>query len=67
MRAQSLHDQRIIKSTAYLAQGFHDGRAMCTTPGAGQTTQGHVHEGLQGARPLLSNLGDLLAPQERLA
>ena len=35
-------------------------------PGAGQTIQGHSHEGLQGARPLLSNLGDLPALQERL-
>ncbi len=29
--------------------------------------QGHVHEGLQGTRPLLRDLCDLLAPQERLA
>ena len=40
---------------------------MCDTRVAGQTMQGHSHESLQGARPLLSNLGDLLAPQERLA
>ncbi len=29
--------------------------------------QGHSHEGLQGTWPLLRDLGDLLAPQERLA
>ena len=40
---------------------------MCKSCVAGQTTQGHVHEVLQGARPLLRDLGDLLAPQEELA
>jgi hypothetical protein len=39
---------------------------MCRTCIAGQTVQGHSHEGLQGARPFLSDLGDLLAPQKRL-
>ncbi len=62
------HEQEAhIWSTTYLAQGFHDGRSMCRAHVAGQTMQGHVHEGLQGARPLLRDLGDLLAPQERLA
>ena len=39
---------------------------MRRTPGAGQAIQRHSHEGLQGVRPLLSNLRHLPAPQKRL-
>ncbi len=56
----------VSKTDVYLAQSLHDGLAVSASGVVGEAMQGHVHEGVQSAGPLLSNDSDLLAPQEGL-